>query len=186
MVVKRLLIFLIIVSSILVLMPSSVAENSTDVKIITSLENTGFLTPALSENNTFVYNRFQFHLYSEENNTSYSIIVDNITIAERSIQNFKTIFYWNTSKTRINQLEIYIGNDSYFYSGIFIFSYSIENVTPVEEPGLIQFTKEELARYIAEVELKAVGKALVGGITSVYIFFRLVKKRKEGIVKRIL
>lgn len=185
---RRILIILCVILSLAVFIPSSVAESpQTDLKIITNLDTEAYLSPALSHNNTFVYNNFQFHLYAKQNNTPYSIIVDNITIASRTIKEFKTVFYWETSKSRINKLEIYIGNDSYIYSGIFVYSYSIENVTTVDDdPSLIKFTKEELAQYLIQVELKAVGIAFIGGCTAFYIFFRLVKKRKEGIVKRIL
>ena len=39
----------------------------TDVKIITSLSASGFFTPALVKNNSLVYNKFEFHLYSNIN-----------------------------------------------------------------------------------------------------------------------
>jgi len=163
-------------------------DTKTDLKIITYLDSGGFITPALYKNGTFVYNNFEFHLYSNTNNTSYRILVDNITISSSIILNFKDVFYWNTEKSYIDLLEVYISDDYYIYSNIFIFSSSVTNRTVIrdDDEDLIKFTPEELKRYVQEIELKAVGRALVGSFFSVYIFYRLVKRKKEQTIKRIL
>lgn len=173
---------------VLILIPSSIAESpQTDVKIITHLEGGGFLTPALSENNTFVYDCFEFHLYSNTNNTTYRIIIDNITIASKTIIHFKDVYYWHCSKSFIGLLEVYIADDYYNYSNIFVFTSSITNRSILKErEDLIKFTPEELERFIQEIELQAVGKSLAGGFMFVYFCYYLVKKKKESIVKRIL
>lgn len=172
---------------ILISIPSSIAESpKTDVKIITHLKGGGFLTPALSENNTFVYEYFEFHLYSNTNNTTYSIIVDNITIASKTIIHFKNIFYWHCSKSFIGLLEVYIADDYYNYSNIFVFKSSIVNTTVLKEDKYtIKFTPEEFEQYIQQIELKAVGKATVGGFLAGSICYYFVKKHKEGTIKRI-
>lgn len=185
---KGLPIIIAIALLVLALTPSSIAESpQTDVQIITHLEGGGFLTPALSENNTFVYDRFQFHLYSNTNNTTYSIIVDNITIASKTIIHFKDIFYWHCSKSFIGLLEVYIAGNYYNYSNIFVFTSSITNRSVLKErDDLITFTPEEFKQYIQQIELKAVGKALAGGFMFVYFCYYMVKKKKESITKRIL
>jgi len=186
---RRLLITLGVILAILILMPSGLAESpKNDVKIITSLEGGGFLTPALSENNTFVYNHFTFHLYSSVNNTTYRIIVDNITIASSIIIHFKETFYWDCSKSFIDLLEVYISDDYYSYSDIFIFTDSVVNRTVLKEKEKYKSfdTEEEFKQFVMDLELKAIGKGLVGCFCSFYILYRLVKKHKEGLTKRIL
>lgn len=185
---RGLSIILAIALLVLILIPSSIAESpKTDVKIITHLEGGGFLTPALSENNTFVYDRFQFHLYSNTNNTTYRIIVDNITIANLVIVNFKDIFYWRCSKSFIGLLEVYIADDYYNYSSIFVFTSDITNgsILREEEKYKVFTTKKEFEDFIMGIELQAVGKAIVGGFVAIYITYKVTKKRKEEIIKRI-
>jgi len=182
--------FIIIAIALLVLLliPHSIAESpQTDVKIITRLKgSSGFLTPALSENNTFVYDSFEFNLYSSSNNTKYRIMVDNITIANSIILTFKEVFYWNTTKSYIELLEVYIGDDYYSLSNIFVFTYSITNRSVLrDDRDLITFTKEELKQFVMELELQSAGKILVGTFVCGFICHHLVKKRKEETIKRI-
>lgn len=186
---KRPFIIIAIMLSVLIITPPSVAESpKTDVKIITHLKGGGFLTPALSDNNTFVYDRFEFHLYSNTNNTTYQIIVDNITIASLTVKHFKDIFYWHCSKDYIGLLEIYIGNDYYNYTGIFVFSSDItnESIFDDEDEKYKSFTKEEFKRFVTQLELQSLGKGFVGAFVCTYIMYRLVKKKKEETTKRIL
>lgn len=164
------------------------AENKikTDIKIITRLHNDGFMTPALTKNRTFVYCNFEFHLYSDINNTEYRILVDNITIANRNILHFKDIFYWNTTKDYINLLEVYISKDYYSYSNIFVYSYSIENRTRIkDEEDLMKFTKEEFKNYIMQIQFKMfISNTFAWIIAGVFAFY-FVKKYKENKIEVI-
>jgi len=172
---------LIIVLLILVVFCCSAnaeAEDSlkTDVKIITSLGSGGFFTPALVKNNSLVYNRFEFNLYTNTNNTTYEIKLENSTIKLGKIVNFKYVFYYNMTLDYINLLEVNIGNHTYSYSNIQVVAYSIMNRSRFEEDEeeKLSFTKEEFERIISEIEIKAfvsnlLGIFLAGGVVYYYV-----------------
>lgn len=160
-------------------------EPEADLKIITRLDSGGFLTPALSENQTFVYSNFEFYLYSNTNNTGYTIIVDNVTIANKTIDHFQDIFYWSTSKTYIDRLEVFIGSFYYEYSNIFVFSYSVTNRSLIKDEELISFTPKELEYYVQQIKLRTGFDTFMGVIGCGIFAYVVVRHYKKDHIKRI-
>ncbi len=56
-----------------IILYSNNVESKSDCVIITSLDNSKFINPALRQNNSFVYNNFEFRLYSDIDNVTYEI-----------------------------------------------------------------------------------------------------------------
>lgn len=160
-------------------------EAKADLKIITKLDNGGYLTPALSENQTFVYSNFEFYLYSNINNTGYTIIVDNVTIANRTIDHFMDLFTWRTSKTYIDRLEVYIGAFHYEYNNIFVFNYDVTNESYIKDPDLITFTEKELDYYIQQIRLRTSFDTFMGLLGCGIFGYIVVRHYKKDHIKRI-
>jgi hypothetical protein len=160
-------------------------ELKTDLKIITNLEYGGFLTPAICKNNTFAYNYFEFNLYSNTNNTRYNIEVNNITITYSEIEDFKKIFLWKCKYDYIDILKVKIGNDTYLFSNIFVFSTSVTNKSILKDQEYIKFTERELDIYITQIRLRMLGLVLWGCIVATVITYMCVKTYKKDEIKRI-
>jgi len=147
----------------------------TDVKIITKLSSGGLFTPALSRNNSLVYNSFEFNLYSNTNNTSYEIRLDNNTIKIGVIEDFKDVFIYNMTMDYISLLEVDIGNQTYSYSNIHVITYSIYNRTRDEDEGeKFKYTEQDFEDMISEIRLKSfvsnlLGLLLAGGLVYYYV-----------------
>lgn len=165
--------------------PQGAHEDKTDLKIITSLDSGGFLTPAITKNDSFGYNNFEFNLYSNVDNSSYSIIIDNITITNSIIEEFKEIFKWKTSKSYIRRIEVYILDDYYIYSNIFVFSSSVYNNTAPTKDNLISFTPHELKLYIQELQLLAFRDTFLGLMCIFVTGYIVISKYKKETIKRI-
>ncbi len=148
----------------------------TDLKIITGLDGSGFFAPALVKNNSLVYNNFEFNIYSNTNNTTYEIKLENSTIRIDIIENFKDVFIYNMTLDYINLLEVYIGNHTYSYRDINVIAYSImdRNRTWGDEEEKVEFTQEEYDRIISRLEFMAFlsnfsAALLAGGVAYHYI-----------------
>ena len=149
----------------------------TDVKIITRLgSGVGFFTPALVKNNSLVYNSFEFNLYTNTDNTTYEIRLDNSTIRIDVIEEFKEVFYYNMTSDYIDLLEIIIGNQTYSYSNIRVMVRSImdDNYTGRDEESMLEFTEEEFEDIIDEIKIMAfisnlLGAFLAGGVVYYYV-----------------
>ena len=170
---------------VLIVPVSQGQEPKTDLKIITRLDSGGFLTPALSENQTFVYSNFEFYLYTNINNTGYTIIVDNLTIANKTIDHFMDLFTWKTSKTYIDRLEVFIGASYWEYSNIFVFSYSVTNRSFIRDEELITFTPSELDNFIQEIKLRASFDTFMGFLFCLIFAYVVVRHYKKDHIKRI-
>ena len=173
----------ILVSILILELENVTGENElkTDLKIITSLSDGGFMTPALSKNSTYVYCNFEFHLYSNTENTSYRILIDNNTIQISTIIEFKDIFYYNFSKKYIDILEVHIGSHYYSYSNIFVYYSSVVNKSVIrEDENIVTFTKEEFENYIRELEIKMFTSNIFAWVLAGFISFYYVKKYKEN------
>ena len=152
--------------------------SQTDSVIITKLDGFQFITPALTENNTYVYNNFEFRLYSKVENVTYEIEIDNIMIANGTIRNFRKIIYWKSNKEYITKINIRVDEDYYNYSNIRIFYTGFTNGTIIEEDKVI-FTKEEFENYISELKLRLFSSDGLGwfvGIILAHIYVREIKK----------
>jgi hypothetical protein len=146
---KAYLISVLICIFLLSIVTTSVkAESKTGLVIITSLDDFKYMTPALTENNSYVYNNFEFRLYTSENNTYYSIEVDQIMISNGTINHFNKTIYWKCKQSFISSLKVNIGNDVYEYSAIRVFTTDIVNDTIVNPPDQIVFTESELKDYL--------------------------------------
>lgn len=165
--------------------PQGAQENKTDLKIITNLDSGGFLSPAIIKNDSFAYNNFEFNLYSNIDNSSYSIIIDNITIADSIIEEFKDIYNWKTSKSYISRIEVYILDDYYIYSNIYVFSSSVYNNTRPTTENLISFTPQELKLYIQEFQLLAFRDTFLGLLAIFITGYIVITKYKKETIKRI-
>lgn len=155
-------------------------ENQTDVKIITHLSSDGFITPALSQNGTFIYNNVEFSLYSKINNTNFKISIDNITIINSTISDFKYIFEYKITQSYIDLLEVWIGEDYYSYSNIFVFSYSISNRSIVEREDDITFTELEFQEYINQLKTKFFLSNFVAWLSASIMMFYIVREYKQN------
>jgi hypothetical protein len=165
--------------------PERPQEYKTDLKIITSLDSGGFITPATTKNSTFAYNIFEFNLYSNKENSSYSIIIDNLTIKTSIIKEFKDIFVWKTFKSYLSKIEVYILDDYYVYSNIFVFSSSVYNNTQTQKDDLITFTPHELKLYIQEIQLMIFRDTFIGLISIFIVGYVIITKYKKETTKRI-
>lgn len=161
-------------------------ETKTDLKIITGLDEGGFLSPAITKNDSFGYNNIEFHLYSNEENATYRIIVDNLTLKASIIEEFKDIYIWKTSKSYISKIEVFIIEDYYTYSSIFIFSSSVYGGNDTIQDNLISFTPHELKLYIQEIELLIFRDTFLGLLSIFIVGYLLIKKYKKETIKRIL
>ncbi|TET57427.1 MAG: hypothetical protein E3J52_10380 [Promethearchaeota archaeon] len=165
--------------------PERSRQNKMDLKIITSLDSGGFLAPAIIKNDSFAYNNFEFNLYSNKENSSYSIIIDNITITNSIIEEFKEIYKWKTSKSYISSIEVYILDHYYIYSNIFVFSSSVYNNTRPTSDNLISFTPRELKLYIQELQLLAFRDTFLGLLAIFITGYLVITKYKKETIKRI-
>ena len=161
-------------------------ENITACKIITSLTDKGLMTPAIVENGTFAYSLFEFNLYSDNDNISYSIIVNDILINNGTIYKFNIIFNWNCKQDYISNINITIGIDLYKYTNIFVFDYSVTNQSVFKEPKGDYFTPEELKKMITEIELRSYGTSMVGVIICISVCIPIIYKYKEEKITNVL
>jgi len=126
-------------------------------------------------NNSLVYNRFEFNLYSNTNNTTYEIRLENSTIKIGVIENFKDVFNYNMTSDYIGLLEVNIGNQTYSYSNIHVVTYSIYNRSRFEDDEeKFKYTEKDFEDMIREIELKSfvsnlLGIFLAGGIVYYYV-----------------
>jgi len=161
-------------------------SDKTDLKIITYLGSGGFITPAIIKNGSFAYNNFEFNLYSNLDNSTYEIKIDNKTIVESSISDFKDVYTWKTSKSYLSKIDVDIGNDTYSYSNIFVFSSSVYNSTNTPIDNLISFTPKELELYIQEIQLIAFRDTFMGLLFIFVCGYVGITKYKKETTKRIL
>lgn len=184
---KKIYILLSVLMLLILLSKNTLAESEekTDLKIITSLDHGGYITPALVQNMTFVYNNFEFHLYTNQNNTRYDIVVDNITIANKTINNFHSVFYWKATTEYIGKLEVNIGNDYYIYSNIFIFTSSITNDSILKEEEYIKFTEVELEEYVNKIKLKLFSADTMGWFVGLFLAQVYVRQYKSNKIEEI-
>lgn len=161
------------------------AQSKNDCVIITNLDQYQFMSPALTENNSFVYNNFEFRLYSNINNESYSIEIDNILIANGTIREFIKIINWKCDKNQINYISVNIGLNYYNYSSIWVFSSSLTNGTVIKEDNLIDMTKQEFENYINELRLRLFTSDSVGWFLGLILAQVYVRQYKSTRIEEI-
>lgn len=160
---------------------STNAQSKTDSVIITNLDDNQFISPALTRNNSFVYDNFEFRLYSETKNVSYSIEIDYILIANGTIRDFPKIINWECEKDQINNIVIRIGSDYYNYSSIYVFTSSFSNGTPWDDEKKITMTEQAFNSYIYELKIKLFTADTVGwfmGLVLAQVYVRQYKSTK--------
>lgn len=144
------------------------------------------MKPAITSNNTFGYNNFEFRIYTTENNTPYTIIVDNITIGNGTIEYFKKYVYWSSEQSYIGNLTVIIGNEKYIYYNIFVFSSSIYNDTKEEEIKYgVKFTDDEFTLYMNQVRLKLFMADIVGLVVAMIMSTNIIREIKKSIIKEV-
>lgn len=156
-------------------------KSQTDCKIITSLDDYNYMNPALIKNNSYVYNNFNFYLYTNEDNTTYSILANNTLIASGNIENnFGKLITWKANTEKIYLLSIKINNNYYNYTNIRVFSRSIMNETlNTPDKDEISFSKVEFNNYIIQLKIRLFSADNLGwiiGFIGGYIITRETKK----------
>jgi hypothetical protein len=177
-------VYFIILLLFSILLVNINVESKTDSIIITNLNSSRFITPSLRYNNTYVYDNFEFRLYSDKNNNTYSIEVDNILIANGTIKNFNKIIYWKCQNSYINKISINIGIDYYNYSSIYVFTTSFANATPTQDNRIIM-TQEEFDSYINDLKLKLFSADSIGWFIGLILAQIYVRQYKNTRVEEI-
>ncbi len=157
----------------------------TDLKILTDLDTPSYMNLALNSNSSFVYNNFEFNLYSNINDTEYEIKVDNKSIRSGIIETFKYQYNWRTNKTYIFNIEIEIGNNTWTYNNIFVFKKSIRNVTPETIEPDYTFSELELENYINRIKTKLFLADNLGWAIGGIISYLLIRKYKSSTILEI-
>ncbi len=158
------------------------AEAKTDSKIITHLDSFTFLNPSLSTNNSYVYNNFEFYLYSDLNNTYYEIELNNILISNGTITSFVKRIDYKCEFSNITRLVIMIGNDYYNYSSIYVFNYDMTERNETHDSDDIVFSKVEFENYVNRLKLKLFSADSVGWFSGMVISYVYIKEKKKEMI----
>lgn len=171
---------------ITIILLSGSAKADTDCTIITKLELHQFMSPAITTNNTYGYNLFEYRLYSDEDNTTYRIIIDDITVGNGTIKHFKLYVNWICEQEIIYNLTVEIGDDVYSYYNIYIFSSSLYNYTVQDEKEWdIKFTDEEFELYLSRLRLKLFLTDIIGLIAGILVSTYSIREFKKTVIVEI-
>lgn len=179
--IKKYTILLLIV---IIIFLNTVKADS-DCKIITNLDNYPYMHPSLVQNNSFVYNNFEFYLYTNEDNTTYSIFINNSLISNGIIENnFTKLIKWRSNTEYISILSIKINDDYYNYSNVRVFTRSItnESLDYEEDKDKISFTKMEFENYITVLKIKLFSGDNLGWIIGFILGFIIVRENQKNTI----